>query len=488
MITVDFEKRGPLGLSDFLYESIKKQIRSKTLAANERLPSRRALAANLKVSEITVQNAYARLISEGYIYSEEKRGYFVQSLPNGGDFLKASSAAPAFPARAASQSQAPGQKWLQGQKSGAPSWFADFKNNSTNFEKFPFGLWARLMRQVLNCGDERLLKKSPSGGDWELRKAISLHLRRFRMIDARPEQIVVGSGTDFLYTQLVHFFGADKVYAVENPGYRQLAAVAKLCGAKCVAAGLDKKGMRVGQLKNAQIVHVSPLHHFPTGIVMPYARRFELLEWAAARKGRFIIEDDYDSEFRFNAKPIEPLFSAASSSPKSQGRVIYINTFSKTLAPSIRISYMILPENLIDSFYKKSGFYSCPVSSFEQFTLARFINEGHYEKHLTKMKNHYRNLRNDLIRSLAQSRLAKKSKILEENSGLHFILRIESDESGEELRRRLEAQGICVALLSDFYYNKPRTEGAQKDFVINYSGIQKDKIAKIVQKMEAALC
>lgn len=477
MITIDFSKRKNQGLSDFLYQSIKRQIVSKNLLADERLPSRRALAQNLRVSEITVQNAYSRLISEGYIYSEEKRGYFVQglSLQNEDFFPKGSKN---FPQESAPAEEKKERKWL-----------ADFKNNSTNFEKFPFSLWARLMRQVLNSGDERLLQKSPSGGALELRKAISGYLRRFRMIDASADQIIIGAGTDFFYTQLVHFFGTDKTYAVENPGYLQLSSIAKLCGAKCIPVGLDKNGIKVDKLKNAQIVHVSPLHHFPTGIVMPYARRFELLEWASCEKeNRFIIEDDYDSEFRFNAKPIEPLFSAARESQKAKGRVIYINTFSKTLAPSIRISYMILPKDLAEDFNKKNGFYSCPVSSFEQLTLARFINEGHYEKHLTKMKNYYRNLRNDLIHALASSRLAKKTRILEADAGLHFILRIDSSLSGKELQERLCVQGINVALLSDFYYNKTREEKAQKDFVINYSGIQKNKIARIVQKMEAALC
>ncbi len=479
MITIDFSKRKGQGLSDFLYDSIKKQIVAKSLADDERLPSRRALAANLKVSEITVQNAYERLISEGYIYSEEKRGYFVQPL--------AAKIPPFSPKPEKEKKSAAAQS--QEEKPQEKKWLADFKDNSTNFEKFPFSLWARLTRQVLNSGDERLLRKSPSGGDWELRKAISRHLRRFRMIEAAPEQIVIGAGTDFLYTQLLQFFGRQKVYAVENPGYRQLAEAAKLCGAKCVAVGLDKSGIKVKELKDADIVHVSPLHHFPTGIVMPYARRMELLEWAAAaKKKRFIIEDDYDSEFRFNAKPIEPLFSAADSSPKTKGRVIYLNTFSKTLAPSIRISYMILPKDLVLPFFKKTGFYSCPVSSFEQFTLARFINEGHYEKHLTKMKNHYRNLRNDLIRSLTQSRLSKKSEILEEDSGLHFILQIKTSLPCRLLKERLAAGGINVASLSDFYYNKQKENSFHKDFVINYSGIQKDKIAAIVQKMEAALC
>ena len=482
MLTIDFEKRGALGLADYLYQSIKRQIIDSALRADERLPSRRALAANLGVSEITVQNAYSRLISEGYIYSQEKSGYFVQSAAA----QEKSSARNSFRQKKSAQSFAFLPKAQE--PPAEPAFFADFKRNATNYEKFPFSLWSHLMRQVLNSGDERLLSKCPVGGELELRQAISRHLRRFRMIEAAPEQIVIGAGTDFLYTQLIHFFGTDKTYAVENPGYRQLYLAAKLCGAQCLAAPLDKSGIKIERLQNAQIVHVSPLHHFPTGIVMPYARRSQLLEWAAQKKGRYVIEDDYDSEFRFNAKPIEPLFSAAENSAKNRGRVVYINTFSKTLAPSIRISYMILPQNLVGGFYKKCGFYSCPVSSFEQFTLARFIDGGHYEKHLTKMKNYYRNLRNDLIGAIEKSRLSKTVKILEEDAGLHFILRALIALPSRELQNRLLQKGINVALLSDFYYNKPKSQSNQSDFVINYSGIEKSKIARIVQRMEAALC
>lgn len=317
MITIDFSKRKDLTLCEYLYRSIKKQILSGKLAAKEKLPSRRLLAEHLRMSVITVQNAYARLISEGYIYSIEKKGFFVEEILSQN-----------FPVQKNSANFLP-QKKLPREKK-AKKYFADLKSNSTSFEKFPFALWAKIMRQVLNSGDERLLSRVPLGGALELRKAICSHLRQFRMIDVDAEQIFIGAGTDFIYSMLLQFLGTKKKYAVENPGYKQLDSVAKLCGAKCVPVDLDENGISVENLKKtrAQIVHVSPQHHFPTGIVMPYKRRAKLLDWSAEREDRFIIEDDYDSEFRFDGMPIEPLFSSDKNS-----RVIYINTFSKTPPP-----------------------------------------------------------------------------------------------------------------------------------------------------------
>ncbi len=469
MITIDFSKRKDLTLCEYLYCSIKKQILNGRLVSKERLPSRRALAEHLRVSVITVQNAYARLISEGYIYSIEKKGFFVEAIPPQN-----------FPQPKVSLDFLPQKKETREKK--AKKYFADLKSNSTSFEKFPFALWARIMRQVLNSGDERLLSRVPLGGALELRKAICSHLRQFRMIDVDAEQIVVGAGTDFIYSMLLQFLGKENKFAVENPGYKQLDLVAKLCGTKCVPVNLDESGISVKDLKKsrAQIVHVSPQHHFPTGIVMPYKRRLEILDWAKERNGRFIIEDDYDSEFRFDGMPLEPLFSSDKNS-----RVIYVNTFSKTLSPSFRISYMVLPKNLLEEFFAKMGFFSCPVPSFEQFALARFIDEGHYEKHLNRMKNYYRSLRNDFIAALQKSKIRSIAKIKEENSGLHFLLQIESKLSGDELRRRLNASGINIALLSDFYYDTLAENSlAQKSFIVNYSGLKRERIVPIVRKME----
>lgn len=539
MITIDFSKRGPLGLCEYLYSSIKSQILDGTLRANEKLPSKRALSENLGVSVITVQNAYAELIAEGYIYSIEKKGFFVTELQTEIETRHAelfSASTSRFRVEHGMTDNSPRndvlsstQNDVRGLSSSKPqnatstfshfeslndqikplnhqvnvvvealettasqSIFCDFQNNSTSYEKFPFSLWSHTMRQVLNSGDEKLLQRVGVKGVFELRESISKYLREFRNLNVSPEQIVIGAGTENIFSMIVQFLGRENVFALENPGYKKIASVCRLNGAKIVPVNIDEHGINIEELEKsgANVAHVSPNHHFPTGIVMPIRRRQEILSWAANEKNRFIIEDDYDSEFRFNGKPLSTLFSADQT-----GKVIYINTFSKTLSPSFRISFMVLPFSLLREFENQFGLYSCPVSSFEQFTLSRFINDGNYGKHIIRMKNFYRNLRNSLISAIQQSRLKKNCKIREEESGLHFLLTIKSEQSATELEERLLREGIKLPLLSNYYYEnnnvgrEPCGNYAknEKTFIVNYSGIKKEKIAEIVRRMEKAI-
>lgn len=214
---------------------------------------------------------------------------------------------------------------------------------------------------------------------------------------------------------------------------------------------------------------------------MPVRRRMEILSWASKKQDRYIIEDEYDSEFRFNGKPLQTLFSS-----DKNGKVIYINTFSKTLAPSFRLSFMILPAQLLPVFREKMGFYSCPVSVFEQFTLASFMQKGHYAKHLIRMKNYYRTLRNSLINAIEQSRISNFVTIQEEEAGLHFLLQIKSEKSMEEIQEKLQEEKIKLPLLKDFYYQNP-PQKSSFTFIINYSGIKKERIKETVLRLEKAL-
>ena len=459
MITIDFSQKASAGLCEFLIESLKKMIVSQKLNPNEKLPSKRVLAEHLGVSIITVQNAYAQLIAEGYIYSIEKKGFFVTELK--------------FPQKENSKSlnitAAP-------QENPSKEFLADFTSNSPAVEKFPFTLWSHTMRQILTSQDEKLLQRHSVKGVYELRQAISIHLNGFRNMNVCPEQIIIGAGTESLYSMIVQFLGRENIFAVENPGYHKVQEVFTLNGAKSIPINMDSCGINIGQLleSNANIVHVSPAHHFPTGIVMPVKRRQELLQWAYKKENRYIIEDDYDSEFRFNGKPLPTLQGTDSAS-----KVIYMNTFSKTLSPSFRISYMVLPQSLISLFEKKLGFYSCQVSSFEQYTLAKFIQDGNYEKHINRMKNYYRSLRNEFITLLKKSKLSSIARINEENSGLHFLLTIKSNYSAQELKNRLLKSNINAALLSDYYYSK--TSNEEKTFVINYSSLKKEQIPRVTE-------
>lgn len=491
MITVNFDERGDRGLCEYLYSSIKNQILQGILRADEKLPSKRSLASHLGISVITVQNAYGQLISEGYIYSIEKKGFFVTDILLGkSDSVFGGTGNGNLWGQGMSVNSVSAADLVDDSKTLAPvnsigesDFFTDFRSNSTSYEKFPFSLWAHTMRKVLNSGDEKLLQRVGVKGIYELRRSIADYLREFRNMNVKPEQLVIGAGTESLYSMVVQFLGQGKVYAVENPGYHKVAGVFRMNGAGTKPVMIDSQGINPAGLEKikADVVHVSPAHHFPTGIVMPVRRRQELLAWADGAPDRFIIEDDYDSEFRFNGKPLPTLQSADMG-----GRVIYINSFSKTLAPSFRMSYMVLPENLLPDFDEKFGFYSCPVSAFEQYTLSEFIRDGFYGKHIIRMKNFYRNLRNELIRAMENSRISGKMIIKEEEAGLHFLLSVKSDESSDVIKNKLQKKNINLPLLRDFYYGTP-PDDIENIFVINYSGIRKERIAETVKRIEEVL-
>ena len=472
MFTIDFSQLKNQGLCDFLYSSVKEQILQGKLSANEKLPSKRTLANHLGVSIITVQNAYAQLICEGYIYSIEKKGFFVTDILFG-----------------VNQVEDVGKEFvLENETSKTTEWFADFKSNSTGYEKFPFSTWAHIMRKVVNAADEKLLQRLDVKGVFALRKSIADYLFQFRNMKVNPNQIVISSGTETLYGMVVQLLGRENIFAVENPGYKKISWILKLNGAKCISVKMDDMGLNPFDLEktDANIIHISPSHHFPTGIVMPIRRRVELLDWAKKNENRFIIEDDYDSEFRFNGKPLPTLQSS-----DTNDCVIYINTFSKTLSPSFRISYMILPNKLLNLFSHRFGEFSCSVSSFEQYVLAEFMKQGFYSKHIIRMKNYYKNLRNDLIQCIQKSKIAKIAIIQEEESGLHFLLKISTEYSKEDLKKRLENQKINAMLLSDYYLDDFETnlefdEKKQHTIVINYSGLKKERITETVTRLENA--
>ena len=300
-------------------------------------------------------------------------------------------------------------------------------------------------------------------------------------MDVTAEQIVIGAGTEVLYSLLVQLLGQERRYAVEDPGYGKIARIYRSNRAAVSFVPLDESGLSVSALRDsrADVVHISPSHHYPTGLVMPIARRQQLLSWAREAPGRCILEDDYDSEFRFVGRPIPTLFSI------DGGRhVIYLNTFSKTIAPSIRISYMILPPRLMEVYREKLGFYACTVSGFEQYTLAKFMAQGRYEQHLSRMKARYRQKRDAVIAMLRSSPLADRVEIMEQDAGLHFLVRLDTCLPDAVLRSRAAEQGVRLALLSD-YYSVPET-APQHIVVVNYSGIDLERLPEGLRRLAQA--
>ncbi len=445
MLTYELKKSPGVPLYEALYRCIREDILSGKLASGARLPSKRALAEHLEVSKVTVEGAYSQLLSEGFLRAQEKVGYFVE---------------PVAPLHRAPAPTPPPEQPPQ-------SYPIDLTANAPA-AGFPFSVWMRLQRQVMLDYGDSLLKPLPTQGYPELRQAIADHLAAFRNMQVDPEHIVIGAGTDFLYNLLIQLLGRDKVYAVEEPGYQKIRSIYDAGGVRWVPAEMDAEGVVPESLANAQLLHCSPSHHFPTGIVTTMARRRQLLQWASQGPDRYIIEDDYDSEFRFHAHPMPAL-----QAMDRQGRVIYMNTFSKTLAPSIRISYMILPRALLTEFRSRLGFYACTVPSFEQYTLARFLSQGYFEKHLNRMRRFYRNRRNRLIELLTGAGLSSRLTILEQDAGLHFLLRVETELSDQALTALCASVGIRVQALSEFYHG-PVPPESRHCLVVNYSGIQEE--------------
>ena len=249
----------------------------------------------------------------------------------------------------------------------------------------------------------------PCGGILELRQAIARYLRAFRGMQVQPEQILVGAGTEYLHSLLIQLLGNDLVYGVENPGYHKIARIYERMKVPYENIRLDTQGVEIRDLEEKQvdIIHTSPSHHFPTGIVMPVSRRYELLGWASKNPDHYIIEDDYDSELRLGGKPFPTLQSIDISD-----KVIYMNTFTKTLASTVRISYMVLPPSLAERFYRELSFYSCTVSNFEQYTLAQFMENGSFEKHINRLRNYYQNKRDAILKAFEQGPLGEYVTIM----------------------------------------------------------------------------
>ena len=442
MLTYELKKSPGVPLYEALYRCIRGDILSGALKSGEKLPSKRALAENLEISKITVETAYSQLLSEGYIRSEEKVGYFVEAVERPAP--KALSPVP------------------QAEAAASPA--LDLTANGT--EQFPFSVWSKLQREVMLDYGEKLLLPLPYQGIPELRQAIADHLAAFRGMTVDPENILIGAGTDFLYNLLIQLLGREKTYAVEEPGYGKIRKIYAAGGVVCLSAPMDALGVRPDGLEQADILHISPSHHFPTGIVTPVSRRQELLNWAK-QGGKWIIEDDYDSEFRFDAHPMAAMLSM------DRERVIYMNSFSKTLAPSIRISYMVLPAPLMQAFREKLSFYSCTVPSFEQYTLARFLSRGYFEKHINRMRKFYKSRRNRVVAALENCPFAGKLTILEQNAGLHFLLKVDTDLSDKELTEKLAAAGIRIRALSSYYHDKAEDLHC---LVVNYSGLKEETL------------
>ncbi len=467
MLTYSYTDKGSESLYEYLYNCIKKDIVTGVLPPHTKLPSKRVFAANQGISIVTVENTYGQLMAEGYIYSRPKSGFYVSAISGQIPVSESKSDLISAPDREAEAA------------------VYNLVSNHTRAEHFPFSIWAKIIRQLLTAQDPKLLTAPPTGGAMELRSAIAEHLYHFRGILCDPEQIIIGAGTEYLYTLIVQLLGRDKVYGLENPNSKKIRRIYQAAGVKVVPLSMDREGIELTpeNLTMPDIVQISPSHHFPTGIVTSVSRRYGLLQWANEASSRYIIEDDYDSEFRLQGKPIPSLFSMDATD-----KVIYFNTFTKSLASTIRISYMVLPKPLLEVFRRNLGFYSCTVSNFEQYTLAAFIQEQYFDKHINRMRNHYRNLRDILIRKITESSLGPSVTISEENAGLHFLLKLESGKSDAFLKEKAREKGVVISFLSDYYSSDYRqlNDSYAHTAIMNYSALCEEDMEQVVRALEDA--
>lgn len=463
MLTYDLTARGRKTMYEYLYEAMKADILSGRLTAGEKLPSKRAFAEHLQVSVKTVENTYEQLLLEGYIRSEEKRGYFVNRLE-----VKNVSA----PAYASFVTRFREEEYL-----------ADLTANNIQYDKFPFATWAKIMRQTLTDYDTSLLKTVPFNGVEKLRVAIAEHLYRYRGMHVSPDHIIVGAGTEYLYSRLLQLLGKNAKFGVENPGYRKITKLYDVGGVTWDYVDIDGQGMKVEQLdqKGITVAHVSPEHHFPIGLVMPVGRRQELLRWAAEEPERYIVEDDFDCEFRMVGKPVPYM-----QSMDRNHRVIYINTFSKTMVPSLRIGYMVLPEKLMERYISTMNFYSCTVSGFEQYAMAAFLEKGYFERHIRRLLNDYRGQRERICRMFRESPLSQISQIYQDDAGTHFLLHVRTELSDVEIKWAARQRGILVNCLSEYCF-----ADAQKYrgiLVIHYSDMADEILQKVIGALAEIFC
>lgn len=471
MLTIIINPKSGVPVYEQIYKFIRKEIETGKIKAGEKLPSKRKLAAHLKVGLVTVETAYGQLLAEGYIRSEPKIGYFAEPIKGlktrGREYMKDTEITD-YPYKTE-------EKYTY-----------DFKTNTVDTEEFPFATWAKISRKILSENRQGILNPIDFRGLWELRKEIAKYIYSFRGMDVSPEQIIVGAGSEYLISMTVKLLGMEKLYAVENPGYYKIQKIFKSSGVEVRPIGLDKYGILVKDLERsgADVVHVTPSHHFPLGIVMPVKRRLELIEWANIKDGRYIIEDDYDSEFRFSGKPIPALQGLTDSE-----RVIYINTFAKSLTPSIRIGYMVLPKALLEKYNKELYFYSSTVPGFEQYTLAEFMKNGHFERHVSRMRNTYRERQAVLIDAITGGALGGAVEIGGRDAGLHLLLTVKNGMDEKELVESAKKFDTRVYGLSDYYEAGNEIEKnifPEATVVAGFAGMKSDELKKAVKNLEKA--
>lgn len=462
MITIFFDTNSDVPLYEQLYRYIRQAIEENELHANEKLPSKRRLSQHLKVSVITIETAYNQLVAEGYIKAIPKSGFYV--LP----FIKLKS------------NQSSQIRLNSPSRNETPKYVVDFKTNQVDSSSFPYDKFAKIEREIILDEYQNNINQSDYLGHTSLREQIAELLFEYRGIQTKPESIVIGSGSEHLISLIVLLLGRDNVFGVEEPGYLKNYRLYQDYGAKSVTIPLDEQGLDMKQNSMANVIHVTPSHQFPSGKVTTIQRRMELLNWVMKKDNYYIIEDDYDSEFRFSGIPIP-----AMKSLDSMDKVIYMNSFSKSIAPSLRVSFMVLPDKLMQTYHDSYSYFTCSVPIQTQLVLTRFIRLGEYEKHLNRMKNIYKNKRDELIVLFEQSSFHQHVNIIGEESGLHFLIQLESKTPAKTFVESAKEVGVRIYGLYEYCLDK-RCKSDEILLVLGYSHLTSIEMKFAISKLEQA--
>ncbi|MDO4267752.1 MAG: PLP-dependent aminotransferase family protein [Eubacteriales bacterium] len=424
-LLIPLDSQSKKSLYEQIYGHICREIREGSLTAGERLPSTRMLAEHLKVSRSTTQMAYDQLLAEGYIEARPYRGYFVSQLDGLFDAIPES------------------RQQMRREEPEGEGYLVDFSPRGIDLDSFPYNVWRKISRSTLVDDNREMFHAGSPQGEPGLREAIRGYLHTARGVKCSVEQIIVGAGNEYLLMLLAQILGSQRRIAMENPTYRQAYLVFCSLGYPVFPTEMDENGMNPEQLKasGADVAYVMPSHQFPTGIVMPVGRRQELLRWAEDGPDRYLIEDDYDSEFRYRGKPVPALQGMDRS-----GRVIYLGTFSKCIAPAIRVSYMVLPPQLVERYQAQAGFYASTVSRIDQNILYQFLSQGYFERHLNRMRAIYKAKHDALLE--AASPLETAFQIRGEYAGIHILLTSREGRREEELISLAAEAGVKVYGLS----------------------------------------
>lgn len=511
MLTYNLRKTKGQSLYGQLYQCIRHDIESGAIAAGEKLPAKRPFAEHLGVSAITVEGAYAQLVAEGYAVAKPRCGYFAADLNQSPSTLHVGSESRPMPVSAMGRNEQASS--LSGKRVPA----ADVERSAASAARgrFPYKAWARCVREVLSSESEStLIAASGASGSYELRQAIAGYLHGYRGMEVDPERIIVGAGSQTLYALIVQLLGRSSHFAIETPGYVRLAMIYRANDVELSFVEMDHEGVDPKCLEDcgANVLHCTPSHQYPLGLVMSAPRRRQLLEWAAGNSGdsrgqrRYIIEDDYDCEFRMNGRPIPPLCSIDAGE-----HVIYTNTFTKSLGSSFRIAYAVLPPHLAERFRQTLDFYTCTVGAIEQLALARFIASGEYERHVNRQRTHYRRVQDALVGGLRASSCASKLRCSHVGAGLHFVMDVDCRWTEEEFAGKLSEEGVRVVPVSACRMEKvflgeaaeqsgsrlqgerPGEGGGEFDecsrcrIVVSLTGLDESNVAAVVRAFEKVL-